>query len=84
MRRSRAAGSVATGIIFATYFIARKTDMSDKLRFLNVTSPFKYFDLPSIVVEGGLNPGIVVLSLALAAALVALTYVFYQKRDLNV
>jgi ABC-type multidrug transport system permease subunit len=40
--------------------------------------------LPRIVAGGGLNPGIVVLSLALAVALVALTYVFYRKRDLNV
>jgi len=84
MKRSRAAGSVATGILFAAYFIARITDMSDKLRFLNVVSPFKYFDLPRIVAGGGLNPGIVVLSLALVVAFGVLTYVFYQKRDLNI
>jgi ABC-2 type transport system permease protein len=58
--------------------------MSDKLRFLNVVSPFKYFDLPRIVAGGGLNPGIVVLSLALVVAFGVLTYVFYQKRDLNI
>lgn len=84
MKRPRAADSVATGILFTAYFIARITDMSDKLRFLNVISPFKYFDLPGIVAGRGLNPGVVALSLVLVFAFCSLTCVFYQKRDLNV
>jgi ABC-2 type transport system permease protein len=66
------------------YFVARITDMSDKLRFLNVISPFKYFDLGRIVAGHGLNFGIVLLSLVLVAIFCVLTYVSYQKRDLRV
>ncbi|RIE06049.1 ABC transporter permease subunit [Candidatus Cryosericum terrychapinii] len=84
MRHPRTSGSVATGVLFTAYFVARITDMSDKLRFLNVISPFKYFDLGRMVAGNGLNTGIVLLSLALVAAFTALTYVFYQKRDLNI
>jgi len=47
-------------------------------------SPFKYFDLGRIVAGNGLNLGVVILSLALVAAFTVSTYVFYQKRDLNV
>lgn len=84
MRHPKASGSVATGILFTAYFVARITDMSDKLRFLNLISPFKYFDLGRIVASNGLNLGVVLLSLALVAAFCVLTYVFYQKRDLNI
>ncbi len=84
MRNPKASGSVATGILVTAYFVARITDMSDKLRFLNLISPFKYFDLGRIVAGHGLNLGIVLLSLALVAAFTALTYIFYQKRDLNI
>ena len=84
MRNPRASGSIASGAVLTAYFLARITDMSDKLRFLNVISPFKYFDLGRIVVGHGLNLGIVLLSLALVAVLIGLTYVFYQKRDLNI
>jgi ABC-2 type transport system permease protein len=58
--------------------------MSDKLRFLNLISPFKYFDLGRIVAGNGLNLGIVFLSLALVAAFSVLTYVSYKKRDLTI
>jgi ABC-2 type transport system permease protein len=84
MRNPKASGSVATGILFTAYFIARIADMSDKLRFLNLISPFKYFDLGRIVAGNGLNLGIVFLSLALVAAFSVLTYVSYKKRDLTI
>ncbi|MCX6098208.1 MAG: ABC transporter permease subunit [Caldiserica bacterium] len=84
MRNPRASGSIASGTVLTAYFLARITDMSDKLRFLNVITPFKYFDLGRIVAGHGLNLGIVLLSLALVAAFSVLTYVFYQKRDLNI
>jgi ABC-2 type transport system permease protein len=84
VRNPRASGSIASGTVLTAYFLARITDMSDKLRFLNVITPFKYFDLGRIVAGRGLNFGIVLLSLALVAVLIGLTYVTYQKRDLRV
>jgi ABC-2 type transport system permease protein len=84
MKHPRASGSVATGILFTAYFVARITDMSDKLRFLNLISPFKYFDLGRMAAGNGLNFGVVLLSLGLVAAFCVLTYVFYQKRDLTI
>jgi ABC-2 type transport system permease protein len=84
MKHPGTSGSVATGLLFTAYFVARVTDMTDKLRFLNVISPFKYFDLAGIVAGHGLNPGVILLSLALVALFCVLTYIFYRKRDLNI
>jgi ABC-2 type transport system permease protein len=84
MRNPKGSGAIATGIILIGYFLARVTDLSSNLTFLNVFSPFKYFDLNKIAVGNGLNIVPVLLSLALVAVFTFSTYYFYQKRDLKV
>lgn len=81
LRRPAAAGSIASGIVVAAYFAARMTDLSDKLRFFNVLSPFRFFDLSHIIARHTLSAVAVVLSLALTAVFFAATYVFYRKKD---
>lgn len=83
MRNSKASIPCATGILLAAYFISRITDISEKLKFLNLFSPFKYFDLYKIVAGNGLDVSVVLLSFALVVVFTALTYVFYQNRDLR-
>jgi ABC-2 type transport system permease protein len=84
MKNPKGSGAIATGIILIAYFAARVTDISDSLKFLNVISPFKYFDLNKMAVGSGLNIVPVLLSLALVAVFTFSTYYFYQKRDLKV
>jgi ABC-2 type transport system permease protein len=84
MRNPKASGSATTGILLTAYFVGRITDLSDKLRFLNLISPFKYFDLDRMAAGNGLNFGVVLLSLGLVTVLVGLTYITYQKRDLRI
>jgi ABC-2 type transport system permease protein len=84
MKDPKASGSLATGILFGTYIISKITDLTDKVDILNLLSPFKYFSYEKIVYGEGLNPIIVILSLALVAAFSASTYYFYMKRDLKV
>jgi ABC-2 type transport system permease protein len=84
MKNPKGSGAIATGIILIAYFVARVTDISDSLKFLNVISPFKYFDLNKMAVGSGLNIVPVLLSLALIAVFTFSTYYFYQKRDLKV
>ena len=83
-RNPKSSGSLATGILMAGFVISKITDMTDKVNFLNVFSPFKYFSLEDVVNGNGLNPGIVVLSLLLTTVFSVLTYIYYQKRDLRV
>jgi len=83
IRNSKASGSLAVGILLASFLISKITDLTDKLNFLNLLSPFKYFSYKNLVEGNGLNFGIVVLSLVLVAIFSVTTYIFYQKRDLN-
>lgn len=84
MKNPKASGSLAAGILLIGYVVARITDMSDRLRFMNVISPFKYFDLGTVVAGGSLNAGAIFLSLGLAGVFIALAYLLYQKRDLSI
>jgi len=84
IRNSKASGSLSAGILLASFVISKITDLTDSLNYLNLLSPFKYFDYKNIVEGNGLNFGIVALSLVLVAAFCASTYFFYRKRDLNV
>ena len=84
MRNPKGAGSLAAGVVIGAYIIDEITSVSDRLHFLNVLSPFKYFSYDRIVAGNGLNPGTAALSLLLAAVFTALSYLFYGRRDLNV
>lgn len=84
MRKPKTSGAIASGILFGAYIVSKITDLTDKVNFLNVFSPFKYFSYTDIINGNGLNAVIVVLSILLAAVFCILTYLFYAKRDLNV
>ncbi len=83
-KKSKGSGSLTTGILLFTFVIAKVTDITDKLSFLNLLSPFKYFNYDKIVVEGSLNLLAAVLALLLAAAFAGSAYYFYQRRDMNI
>jgi len=84
IRNSQASGSLAAGITFLSFAIAKITDLTDRVNFLNVLSPFKYFGYGDIVAGKSLDFGMAMLSLLLAALFFASTYFFYCRRDLNV
>lgn len=84
IKKSKGAGSLTTGILLFSFVIAKLTDMTHKLNFLNLLSPFKYFNYDKIVIEGSLNLVTAVLALLLAMALTGSAYYFYQRRDMNI
>lgn len=84
VRNPKASGSLAVGILLASFMISKVTDLYDKLNVLNLLVPFKYFSYIDIVEGNGLNFIIVLLSLLLAAVFFTFTYFFYRKRDLTV
>jgi ABC-2 type transport system permease protein len=51
---------------------------------LKYLSPFKYFEAKKVMADGSLDPVFIGLSVVIIAVLVSVTYVSYQKRDLNV
>jgi len=84
MKNPKASGSLAAGILFAAFVISKITDLTDRVNFLNLFSPFKYFNYKDLVEGDGLNITIVVLSLLLVAVFSVSTYYFYPRRDLHV
>jgi len=84
MRNPKGSGSLASGLLLIAFVVSKITDLTDKVDFLNLLSPFKYYSYEDIVEGKGLGFGIVILSILLVAAFSAATYFFYRKRDLNI
>ena len=84
IRKAKASGSLSAGILLVCFVISKITDLTDKVNFINVFSPFKYFDLKNMLLGSGISMGPVLFSLGLCAVFTAMTYVFYKKRDMNV
>jgi ABC-2 type transport system permease protein len=84
LRNPKLAASAASGLMFGAYFLNVWLDISDKLAWLKYLTPFKYFDAKEIANTVKLDPVMIALSVALISLMVALTYVFYRRRDLYV
>jgi len=83
MKSPKASGSCSMGLLLAAFVISKITDLTDRLNFLNLLSPFKYFSYPDIVDGKGLNLLVLALSLALIAVFTLSVYFFYPRRDLS-
>lgn len=83
-RNPNISASAATTVLLVTFILSAVIDMNRKLEGLKYITPFKYFQAEKMLYGGGLDPVFVILSLAIIAILVGVTYVFYYKRDLNV
>lgn len=84
VKNPKSSESIVVATLLTAFVVSKVTDLSKNLHFLDLLSPFKYFDLNRLEAGLGLNSGVVLLSLLLVAAFFASTYHFYQRRDLNV
>lgn len=83
-KNPKTAASVAMTFLLATYILSIVIDINDKLEALKYFTPFKYFDAKMLLLEGGFDPLFNVLSSAIIALCLVITYVFYKKRDLKI
>ncbi|WML41739.1 ABC transporter permease subunit [Neobacillus sp. OS1-2] len=83
-KKPKTAASVATGILLLTYMLSIAIDINEHIEGLKYLTPFKYFEAKNVMFGSGLDVAFVMISVILIAALTLGTYVFYQKRDLNV
>ncbi len=83
MKKPKASGSLAIGILLITYAISKITDLTDRLNALNMLSPFKYFSYERIVNGNGVSLLMILLSLLITGIFSAVTYFLYQRRDLT-
>jgi ABC-2 type transport system permease protein len=83
-RRPKTASSQATGILLITFILSIAIDLKEGLENLKYLTPFKYFEAKDMLDGGGLDSVYIVISILLTILLTIVTYVFYQKKDLNV
>lgn len=84
LKRSRFAPSLVTSILLSTFLFSVLADMFDSLMWLRYFSPFSYFEpkmLLGFVDPNLIQIGIGVLSIILLSSL---SFVFYNKRDLEI
>ncbi len=84
LRRSKFAPSLVTSILLITFILSVLADMFDKVKWFRYFSPFAYFD-PKVLL-GFLDPNIVQIGIGLISVIVlgSLSFVFYNKRDLEI
>ena len=59
-------------------------DLNENIEVLKYLTPFKYFEAENVMYGGGLDIVYVLISVVVIAVLAFVTYVFFNKRDLNV
>ncbi len=84
MKQYKRASSVAVALLLGTYFLSIICALNANLEFLKYLSPFKYFDAGMLLREARMDPGFVLLSLAIVAASMIGAYVTYLRRDLYI
>lgn len=82
-KKTKLAGSLSTSILLVMFILSIVAEMSDKISALKYMTPFKYYDAKTLLVDGGFNPIVVLLTLILIAGLVIAGTVGYTKRDLG-
>jgi len=83
-KKPKTAASVATGILLLTYLLSIIIDLNENLEPLKYFTPFKYFEAANVMFGNGIEPIYVVISIVLIVLLSVVTFVFFNKRDLNV
>ncbi|MEH7442019.1 ABC transporter permease subunit [Bacillus sp. JJ1122] len=81
---AKKANSLSTGILLIFFILSIAIDMNEKLEGLKYFTPFKYYDAKDILNDGSFNFVYLAISFMLILILLAATYIFYRKRDMNV
>lgn len=83
-KKPKTAASLATGVLLLTYIVSVAIDLNEKIEGLKYFTPFKYFEAAKLMMGGTLKPVYIVLSVGMAVVLFAVTYIFFNKRDLQI
>lgn len=77
-------GSIATGILLATFMLSKVVDISSNLNKLKYFTPFKYFDVERILNGKGLDGLFIILSSVIVLIMIYITFNSYSKRDMTI
>ncbi len=73
---------ISLGIVFASYFLSILSEMGESTEFLKYISIFTLADIRNVIIETSINPLMIVLSFGIATALMILSIIHYDKKEL--
>ena len=79
----RGSAGIGLGLAFVLYFMNIVANLSEKLEFLKVITPFGYTDASDIIPGESLQGGRILVGMLFAAAGVALAYRVYCRKDIR-
>ncbi len=84
LKRAKLAASLVTSILLITFIMSVLADMFDSLKWFKYLSPFSYFD-PKVLL-GFISINVVQIGIGVTIVLVLayLSFVFFNKRDLEI
>ncbi|MDK8181379.1 ABC transporter permease subunit [Paenibacillus sp. UMB4589-SE434] len=82
-RNPKRAVSWSAAVLLVAFMLSLGIDLSGNLDVLAYVTPFKYFEAKKVMYGGGLSMVSVWLSVVIIAVCSTMTYVGYNKRDLN-
>lgn len=82
-RNAKTATAAVSALILGTYLLSVVIDLNGDLSFLELFSPFRYFDVNAVMFDRHLARGYSVLALVLAASCAAGTLRIFSRRNLR-
>lgn len=83
-KHPKSTAAIAMALLLISFILSSVINMYSKIEFLKFITPFQYFKAEKLLREGGYEPVFLIFSLVIISALICVTYLFYEKRDLNV
>lgn len=84
LKRAKFAPSLVTSILLITFIMSVLADMFDSVKWFKYLSPFSYFDPKVMLGFIDFNPVQVTLGILSILVFGALSFVFYNRRDLEI
>lgn len=82
--KSKTAYPISIGMVIIGYIFSIISNISDKMENLKYLSPFKYVDYVDILVKGKIENQYLIIFLIVNILLIAGTYLFYNRKNINV
>lgn len=82
LKNTKIATSAAAGVVVGCFLISVIVDLYDKLNFLKIITPFKYFEGAVLMINGRLSFNSVVILLVVSGVFIGITFLAFNKRDL--
>ncbi len=76
--------SIAMSILLGTFFLSLIIDIFDKLKVLNILTPFQYFDAKVIIPSNKISIFYIIISLIISIISIVISYIKYKKKDMSI